>query len=155
MDVFLLICSIQTAEHLGTCCIQGPLATLIFPIVEVEGGMGSRSFSEKSSVQPVWSFSDSIGVACNRLLIQPCPAGLCVSLHLTIEQITGPLQGTLSFCVSLIKLSLSALRLCCVLEVHSPRKVFASGLSDGLLTNSPTYILLHYFAVSLKTVRRA
>lgn len=123
------------------------MATLISPIVEVEGGMGSRSNSEKSSVQPVWSFSDSIGVACNRLLIQPCPAGLCVSLHLTIEQITGPLQGTLSFCVSLITLSLAALRLRCGLEVHSPRKVFTSGLSDGLLTNSASVKIYCYFTV--------
>lgn len=52
---------------------------------------------ERNSLRSVQPFSNSIGVACNRLLIQPCPAALCVSSHLTMGQITGPLQGTNSF----------------------------------------------------------
>lgn len=56
----------------------------------------SRDARGSSSLRSVSPLSDSIGVACNRLLIQPCPAALCVSLYLTIGQIIGPLQETSS-----------------------------------------------------------
>ena len=57
-------------------------------------------YRERNSLHTVESFSDSIGVACNRLPIQLRPAALCAPWHPTIEQITGPLQGTSSFAAS-------------------------------------------------------
>lgn len=60
-----------------------------------------------------------------------------------MEQITGPLQGTSSVSVSYH--SPLALPLSCCFEVHSPRKVFASGLAALLLIiGTQMNILLHY-----------
>lgn len=84
-----LYCELRSATNSVADRVQWLLCSLLPLKLQRE----KHYFPQRQSnwLSSASAFSDSIGVACNRLLIQPRPAALCVSSHLTMEQITRSL----------------------------------------------------------------